>query len=459
MFMDALLADSGTVRTVAVTFEPVPPERSAREVEAAITQDRADSELRRRFGQSETARQRQAQGGGRPPGGRACGRSWRGAPRWICITVSGRDDGELRPRLRGDPPARGAGSSGAPAPLRPAGRGVQFHAAPRQRTPMSAARPAHRVTTRHAQAIYPFTAGGGLGGRGAFIGRDASGGAFCFDPWVLYDEGILDDPNAIVIRQARSGCKSALVKTLLWRMLLFGRRAFVLDVKREYGPLCQALGVRPVSLAPGSGVRLNPLAARPEEHAQIDLLRAIATTAIGETLQQVEAATLREALRTVRRKGRQSSRGTDRHSEGRSRPSMRRSPRSCSTRRPRWRLGFRQRLRRSQPSHGAQGARPADLCEGPLKENLRRSHESRTRPPSAAARARSARRPRLARGRDPDGLRDRLDERPARVHGRGTLRPRAADERRPTSLGRSSSTPDSASGFSRTSNSPANSAC
>ena len=32
--------------------------------------------------------------------------------------------------------------------------------------------------------------------------------------------------------------KSALVKTLLWRMLLFGRRAFVLDVKREYGPLC-----------------------------------------------------------------------------------------------------------------------------------------------------------------------------------------------------------------------------
>ncbi len=36
--------------------------------------------------------------------------------------------------------------------------------------------------------------------------------------------------------------KSALVKTLLWRMLLFGRRAFVLDVKREYGPLCEAVG-------------------------------------------------------------------------------------------------------------------------------------------------------------------------------------------------------------------------
>jgi type IV secretory pathway VirB4 component len=164
---------------------------------------------------------------------------------------------------------------------------------------MSASRPAHRVTTRHAQAIYPFTAGGGLGGRGAFVGRDASGGAFCFDPWVLYDEGTLDDPNAIVIGKLGQG-KSALVKTLLWRMLLFGRRAFVLDVKREYGPLCKAMGVQPISLAPGGGVRLNPLSARPEEHAQIELLRAIATTAIGEQLEQVEAAALREALRTVR---------------------------------------------------------------------------------------------------------------------------------------------------------------
>ncbi|HWD69554.1 MAG TPA: ATP-binding protein [Solirubrobacteraceae bacterium] len=164
---------------------------------------------------------------------------------------------------------------------------------------MSAARPAHRVTTRHAQAIYPFTASGGLGGRGAFIGRDASGGAFCFDPWVLYDEGVLDDPNAIVIGKLGQG-KSALVKTLLWRMLLFGRRAFVLDVKSEYGPLCASVGVRPVALAPGAGVRLNPLSARPEEHAQIELLRAIATTAIGQPLDQAEAAALREALRTVR---------------------------------------------------------------------------------------------------------------------------------------------------------------
>jgi hypothetical protein len=61
MFMEALLGRSNIVRTVGVTFEPIPPERSTREVEAAITRDRADRELRRRFGQSETARQRQAE--------------------------------------------------------------------------------------------------------------------------------------------------------------------------------------------------------------------------------------------------------------------------------------------------------------------------------------------------------------------------------------------------------------
>jgi hypothetical protein len=60
MFMDALLGRSSAVRAVAVTLEPIPPERSTRQVEAAITRDHADRELRRRFGQSETARQRQA---------------------------------------------------------------------------------------------------------------------------------------------------------------------------------------------------------------------------------------------------------------------------------------------------------------------------------------------------------------------------------------------------------------
>jgi hypothetical protein len=61
LFMDALLGRSSAVRAVAVTFEPIAPERSIRETEAAITRDHADRALRHRFGQLETARQRQAQ--------------------------------------------------------------------------------------------------------------------------------------------------------------------------------------------------------------------------------------------------------------------------------------------------------------------------------------------------------------------------------------------------------------
>jgi type IV secretory pathway VirB4 component len=167
---------------------------------------------------------------------------------------------------------------------------------------VTAERPGHRCTTRHAQALYPFVASGGLGGRGVYVGRDSSGGAFCYDPWVLYGESALDDPNAIVLGKLGQG-KSALVKTLLWRMLLFGRRAFVLDVKREYGPLCAAVGVEPVSLEPSGSIRLNPLASRPEEHAQLELLRAVAVTAIEGPLTQIEAAGLREALHTVRASG------------------------------------------------------------------------------------------------------------------------------------------------------------
>ncbi|MGZ4299733.1 MAG: helicase HerA domain-containing protein, partial [Solirubrobacteraceae bacterium] len=120
--------------------------------------------------------------------------------------------------------------------------------------------------------------------------------------FLYYGEGALDDPNVIVLGKLGQG-KSALVKTLLWRMLLFGRRAFVLDIKREYGPLCEAVGVRPISLVPGSGVRVNPLASRPEEHAQLELLRAVTVGAVGQPLTQVEAGALREALRVVRAHG------------------------------------------------------------------------------------------------------------------------------------------------------------
>ena len=277
----------------------------------------------------------------------------------------------------------------------------------------AAERPGMRATTRHAQAIYPFMAAGGLGGRGVFIGRDSGGGAFCYDPWVLYGEGGLDDPNVIVLGKLGQG-KSALVKTLLWRMLLFGRRAFVLDVKREYGPLCHSAGVRPISLQPGGGVRLNPLASRPEEHAQLELLRAVTVTALGVPLTQVEAAALREALRTVRTRSAGEPTLPD-IATLMFAPVSAMAERLCTT---------TERL-------AADARRAAlalqDLCEGPLR-GLFDDHPG-PRPRREAIGARSARGPRLAGGRDPDGLRDRVDERPAREDV-GATRPGASHQRR-----------------------------
>ncbi len=95
MFMTPLLGSSTAVRAVAVTFEPLPPDRSTREVEAAITRDRADRELRSRFGQSETARQRQTRDATlRREAELAAGH---GEVRLSgFVTVSGRDEDDLR---------------------------------------------------------------------------------------------------------------------------------------------------------------------------------------------------------------------------------------------------------------------------------------------------------------------------------------------------------------------------
>ncbi|HUJ64142.1 MAG TPA: ATP-binding protein [Acidimicrobiales bacterium] len=116
----------------------------------------------------------------------------------------------------------------------------------------------HRATTAHLQAVYPFVSEGGLGGSGPLIGRDLLGDAFRFDPWDLYRSGALTNPNVVVVGQIGRG-KSSLIKTMVWRLLAFGRRAWIVDPKGEYGPLAQACGSEPIRLQPGGEVRLNPL--------------------------------------------------------------------------------------------------------------------------------------------------------------------------------------------------------
>ena len=177
--------------------------------------------------------------------------------------------------------------------------------------------PAHHVTTRHLGAAYPLVAESGLGHRGVLVGRDLLGGSFVHDPFELYAQGVVSNPNMIVFGQIGRG-KSAFVKTYLWRQAVFGRRAWVVDPKGEYRALAQAWGVRPVALVPGGRVRLNPLDPGPREpdgsvsprlrsssatpeadRRQVELLCSLAASCLGRPLAPRERVALELALVSV----------------------------------------------------------------------------------------------------------------------------------------------------------------
>lgn len=158
-------------------------------------------------------------------------------------------------------------------------------------------RPGHSATTAHLCAAYPFIADGGLGRPGVYIGRDAYGGGFAYDPWLLYPD-VLQGPNMLVLGAIGSR-KSSLVKTYVYRQVLHGRQAWVLDPKGEYGPLARALGVAPIALRPGGEVRLNPLTRRASAEGQLSLLRSVAGAALRRELGPEEDAGLRVALAQV----------------------------------------------------------------------------------------------------------------------------------------------------------------
>jgi hypothetical protein len=167
--------------------------------------------------------------------------------------------------------------------------------------------PAHQITTRNLGAAYPFIAEAGLGQRGVVIGDDLLGGSFVFDPFELYAQGVVSNPNMVVFGQIGRG-KSAFVKTFLWRQAVFGRRAWVVDPKGEYGDLAAAWGVRPVALRPGGSIRLNPLDPGPEHEGsssdgagstarrQMELLTSLASACLGRSLLPRERAALGVAL-------------------------------------------------------------------------------------------------------------------------------------------------------------------
>jgi hypothetical protein len=153
-----------------------------------------------------------------------------------------------------------------------------------------------------------------LGVDGCYIGREASGGLFCFDPWECYAKGKLTSPNIVVFGQIGRG-KSAFVKSFVWRQLTFGRHCWVLDPKGEYGALARACGTAPLQLGPGLGVRLNPLdvavpagggpgtgeGATPAHQRRAELLAALIASSLGRALLPQERAAADVALLAAER--------------------------------------------------------------------------------------------------------------------------------------------------------------
>jgi hypothetical protein len=168
----------------------------------------------------------------------------------------------------------------------------------------------HRATSEVLAGAYPFLAEEGLGTEGALVGQDAwSGTAFCFDPWELYRQRRITNPNIFLAGQIGRG-KSTLAKALATRFVAFGRRVYVPgDPKGEWSGVTRAVGGQVIELGVGLPARLNPLDEGPRASgvsdaawgAQVDqrrrgLLYALAETTLGRGLRSVERSALDAAL-------------------------------------------------------------------------------------------------------------------------------------------------------------------
>jgi hypothetical protein len=168
----------------------------------------------------------------------------------------------------------------------------------------------HRATSEVLAGAYPFLAEAGLGGEGTFVGQDAwSGGGFCFDPWVLYEQRVISNPNVLLAGVIGKG-KSMLAKALSTRSIAFGRRVYVPgDPKGEWTVVAEAVGGIAIRLGTGTGNRLNPLDEGPRPAGLADtewrelvtsrrrlLVGALAESALGRALRSVEHTALDLAL-------------------------------------------------------------------------------------------------------------------------------------------------------------------
>ena len=161
---------------------------------------------------------------------------------------------------------------------------------------------AHRATTRHVASLYLGMAGAPSSQFGTALGLEAGSGAlFCFDPFTLYRQGVLTNPNLLILGQVGAG-KSTLAKILCWSAAgLSGRHVAVLDPKGEYAALGAACGFTHLRLVPGGSCRLDPLeAAGPDARGRRgEVVGALAASTLGRELSATERAVIGLAAETA----------------------------------------------------------------------------------------------------------------------------------------------------------------
>lgn len=159
--------------------------------------------------------------------------------------------------------------------------------------------PPHRASSAVLAGAYPFltTQAPAVG---APIGADVlGGGLFSFDPWALYQAGVLTNPNVLLAGVIGQG-KSALAKSLALRSIAAGRRVYVPgDPKGEWAVVAEAVGGTVLRLGGGSTTRLNPLDVvdvSGAAGARSRLLAAVAAVTLHRPLSPAEVATLDSAV-------------------------------------------------------------------------------------------------------------------------------------------------------------------
>ena len=118
----------------------------------------------------------------------------------------------------------------------------------------------HKATSDVVAGAYPYLAEAGLGTDGIFIGGDSwSGAAFVYDPWILYEHGVLDQPQSASGRRDREGEVHA-GQEPRHASIAFGRKVYVPgDPKGEWSVVSRAVGGQAIELGGALTTRLNPL--------------------------------------------------------------------------------------------------------------------------------------------------------------------------------------------------------